>query len=169
MKKIFFCFLLVIGAFLIGSCSSRIDRGAEKLPGVNIPINKMNAKIRLEPAPGIPEVHKSGEALGFMIRNQSSDTISFDHDFGIMVFKKQGASWEPVENNWGYPEGDNILPTAKESPVGLAFFLSPNLEDLKASTTVRIVVIGHVIGNPKDQVGAYFDVQYEPLLPEAHS
>lgn len=169
MNKPNICLLLIIGAFLISSCSNRIDRESEKLPGVNIPVGKMNTKIRLEPFPGIPEVHKSGEALGFMIRNQSSDTISFDQDFGIMVFKKQDARWEPVENDWGYPEGDNILPTAKESPVGLAFFLSPNLEDLKAPTTVRIIVIGQLAGKPADLVGAYFDVQYEPLLPEVHS
>jgi len=162
MKKRIVYFLFIIGVCIIGACSSKSDSDAEKLPGIHVPVSEMNSEIRLEPDPGMPQEHKNGETLGFLVRNQSSSTISFSQDFGIKIFKKQGAIWESVENRWGYPEGENILPTTKESPVGLAFFVLPDLDGLNESTDVRIVIIGHFTDKPTEQVGAYIDVLYEP-------
>lgn len=162
MRKIIVFLLLLLGVLVFSSCQSKSNSNSEKLPGIDIPLSEMNSKIRLEPDPGMPQVHKNGETLGFLIRNQSSSTISFGKDFGIKIFKKQGAAWILVENMNGYPEGANILPTTKESPVGLAFFVTPNLEGLNESTNVRIVVIGYVTNKSAEQVGGYIDVLYKP-------
>jgi hypothetical protein len=154
--------LLIIGAFIIVSCSLKSEQDVEKLPGIDIPINEMNLKIALEPDPGMPQVHKNGETLGFLIRNRSSSTISFDQDFGIVIFKKQEGAWEPVENKWGYPEGENILPPAEEDPTGLGLFVFPDVGIIEQVINIRIVVVGHQKDRPTEQVAAYYDVQYEP-------
>ena len=154
--------LLIIGALIIVSCSLKSEQDVEKLPGIDIPVSEMNLKIALEPDPGMPRVHKNGEPLGFLIRNRSSSTISFDQDFGIMIFKKRGSAWEPVENKWGYPEGENILPPAAEDPTGLGLFVFPDIGVIDETTDVRIVVVGHQKDRPTEQVDAYYDVQYEP-------
>lgn len=139
-----------------------MQQDVEKLPGVDIPLQEMNSKILLEPNPGMPQVHKNGDTLVFLIRNLSSSTISFDQDFGVKIFQKEGTTWKTVENNWGYPEGENILPTTAVSRTGLALFVFPDLGDLKDSTNVRIIAIGHVKDKPDEQVGAYIDVLYNP-------
>lgn len=154
--------LLLIGALIIASCSIKNEKNVEKLPGIDIAINEMNSKFVLEPDPGMAQVHKNGDPLGFYIVNRSSDAIYFAQDFGIKIFRKQGATWEPVENHWRYPDGENILLTKAESPVGLALIAFPVIEGIKESTDVRIVVTGHVKDKPTEQVGGYIDVLYEP-------
>lgn len=154
--------LLIFGALVIVSCSSKSEKDVEKLPGIDVPINAMNLKIVLEPDPGMPRVHKNGETLGFLIRNRSFNRISFDQDFGIKIFKKQGTTWKSVENKWRYPEGENILPTTAEDPTGLALFVFPAVEGLQESTDVRIVIVGQTKDKPTEQVGAYIDVLYKP-------
>lgn len=154
--------LLMLTALIIVSCSNMSEQGVKKLPGIDIPVSKMNREITMEADPGMLQVHKNGEILGFLIRNRTANTISFSQNFGVKIFKKQGADWESVEDKMGYPEGENILPTNTTDPTGLAFFVLPDLEDIDESTNVRIVIIGHITNKPTEQVGAYIDILYEP-------
>lgn len=162
MKNVIVSMLLIIVVFAVSSCAGNSTKDAEKMPGIDIPISEMNSKIRLEPYPGMPSVHKSGSSLTFVIRNHSSNAISFEPDFGINIFQQQGTTWEPVENKWSYPEENNILLTSKKNPIGLFMFAYPGMDDVKEVTTVRIVIIGHIVDRPDEQVGAYYDVKYEP-------
>ena len=162
MNKLNICLLLIIGALLISSCSSHIDRDAEKLPGIDVPLKTLNQKMDLLIYPGMQATHKNGEMLAFLIRNKSNETIIFNHDFGSLIFIKKDGEWKQIENKSGYPEGKNILPTFDDDPTGLVLTVLPEVGDLTAEATARILVIGHVIDRPAEQVGAYIDVQYEP-------
>lgn len=154
--------LLMLAALIIVSCSNMSEQDVKKLPGIDILVSSMNTEITMEPDPGMLQVHKEGEILGFLIRNRTANTISFSQNFGVKIFKKHGAVWEQVEDKMGYPEGENILPTNTTDPTGLALFVYPDLEDIKDFTDVRIVVVGHLQDKPSEQVGAYIDVRYEP-------
>ena len=162
MNKRYICKFLIIGVFLISSCSSRIDHDAEKLPGIDVPLKILNQKIELLIYPGMQVTHKNGEMLAFLIRNKSKEAIIFNHDFGSLIFIKKDGKWKQIENKSGYPEGKNILPTFDDDPTGLVLTIMPEVGELTTEATARILVIGHVIDRPAEQVGAYIDVQYEP-------
>jgi hypothetical protein len=163
MKKGLLFLLILIVIFMTSTCSSkRGESNVDELPDIDIPISNFNSQIVLEINPGLPQEHKNGDILVYIIRNRSSNPIIFEQDFGVKIFKKEGAVWKSVKNKWGYPEGENYLPTNSESRTGLGFSLMPDLEGITDVTYVRIVIIGHVKDKPSEQVGAFSDVLFSP-------
>lgn len=154
--------LILMGFFLISSCQKLSTKGEEEMPGVDVPLKTLNQKIELLIYPGMQVTHKNGEMLAFLIRNKSKEAIIFNHDFGSLIFIKKDGKWKQIENKSGYPEGKNILPTFDDDPTGLVLTIMPEVGELTTEATARILIIGHVIDRPAEQVGAYIDVQYEP-------
>lgn len=146
----------------MNSCQKTSGKNDEIMSGVDVPAKEFNQKMYLLSFPGMPETHKNGEMLAFLLKNKSNETIILNHDFGSLVFIKQGNDWKQVENKMGYPESKIILPTYANDPTGLVFIVMPNVGDLQGETTVRIIAIGNVKEKPTEQVGAYIDVQYKP-------
>ena len=145
----------------MGACTINGKKGDEKLPGIDIPITKLNKKIELEAVPGMPPTNQNGEMLAFLIRNHTSNMVIFTSDFDVKIFKWHDSVWEPITNKMGYPEGDRILTPTNTDPTGLALFVLPDIGEIDELTTVRIVIIGKV-KDKSEQVGAYIDVKYAP-------
>lgn len=160
-KRVIFL-LIIIGFITISSCQKTSAKGDENFPGVDVPNEELNQKFELLSYPGMPEFHKNGEMLAFLVRNKSNESIIFNQDFGLLVLLKQGSNWKQVENKWGYPEGEIILPPYARDPTGLVLTVMPELGSLQEETTVRIIAIGRIKDKPDEQVGAYIDVMYEP-------
>jgi len=153
--------LILICIFAISGCMSKSEKEEEKLPEIDIPLTEFNTKVWLEAIPGMPRVHKKGESLVFLVRNRSTNSIIFTQDFGVKIFLKQDATWKPIGNNWGYPEGENILLPSDIDPTGLGLSVFPDIGEIDELTSVRIAIIGQV-KDRSEQVGAYVDVQYIP-------
>lgn len=157
----FLCFSLLLMLMVTTSCSNiRIDK-EEELPGIDVQLSEMNTKIGIEIYPGMPDVFHHEEDLTLLIKNHSPNTIVFPQDFGVKIFVRQGTEWQTIANNWGYPEGTNILPPDAVDPSGLLFFVYPDMSGTSNPAFVRIVVIGKVEGDG-NKVGAFIDIQYRP-------
>jgi hypothetical protein len=154
--------LIMIGVLITNACTPNSTNVAEKMPGIDIPLTEFNTKVVMLNFPDNPPAYKDGDLFIFLIKNRSADEIIFAQDYGSKVFKKQGTLWLPLENEMGYADGENFLPTNKADPTGLVFSAFPELSDLQSSAIIRIAIVGRVKNNPTEQVGAYIDVQYHP-------
>ena len=146
---------------MVPACSVDVGSKEEYLPGIEIPLSEMNTKIRLEIYPGMPDAFTKDEDLLFLVYNNSTSEIVFPKDFGIEVLIHQDNKCNMLTNNWGYPEGENILFPSNVYPGGLPFSVYPDMSSFNKPATVRIVVIGNDIEN-NDLVAAFIDVKYEP-------
>jgi hypothetical protein len=160
MKKYIFSCLLIFVLFLMSSCAGQ--KKSETMPGIDIPLAEYNTKIVITLWPGTPNSFQNGDSTDLVLNNQSGNTIIFPQDYGIKVFEKQTQGWIPIENNYGYPEGENTLQTSTINPGGLAFGAAPSDPNLKSPATVRVVVIGHLQDKPDEAVGAFIDVEINP-------
>lgn len=162
MKKKIFFFLLLFSVLSLSACTAKSTSTVENMPGIDIPIAELNTKVFMLNYPDNPSTYKNGDILNFQIKNRSTNTIVFDQNYGTKIFLRDGTEWKLIENLMGYPDAENLLPTNETYPPGFNIFVLPDVGDLKGSTTVRIVVIGHVKDRPAEQVGAYIDVKYIP-------
>ncbi len=161
MKKKMTYILILICIFAIAGCTSKNEIDGERLPGIDIPINEFNTMVWLEAVPGMTQVHKDGESLTFLVRNGSKNSITFAQDFSVKIFIKEDTTWKPIENTWGYPEGENILPPSDIDPTGMGLSVMPDVGEIDELTTVRIAIIGQLENKP-EPVGAFIDIQYSP-------
>jgi len=163
MKKIMLV-LIIWGTFttLLG-CSGKNGSTSEKMPGINMPLSSMNGKIQLM-APPEANTFKIGDVIGLVAVNNSDTPIIFPHDYGIKIFERKDNQWIPIENNFGYPEGETVLlPKAQEPFGGKIFDVYPTLPN-DQSADIRIIVIGKVQDrlNSNTDVAAYIDLKLNP-------
>lgn len=161
MKLKIVCHFMMVFLLVLPSCSNMSNDEKGRLPGIDVPISKLNTAIEIEIYPGMTGSFHQDEDLVLLIKNRSAKTIIFPDNFGIKIFVQEGDGWFPITNNWGYPTGTNVLPIDSLDPSGLAFFVYPDMSGIDSPKSVRVVVIGH-IEDDGSKVGAFIDVQYSP-------
>jgi len=142
----------------VSSCSS-----AEKLPGVDVPLQQMNSQLRLS-LPGGAEHLQVGDSIPLIIQDLAQDPVVFPQDFGAKLFVRQNQQWVPVENDVGYPAGEFVLLPVKQQPFGaISTFVDPVISQ-SPPVTVRAVVVGHLRHNGQtgQVVAAYLDITLQP-------
>jgi hypothetical protein len=157
-NNVVFCLVIIL---MISSCQDSA-RKTEVLPGIKLPAYIFNNQIELIPYPGMSEQHKNGEILFYSIENRSTNTIIFAEDFGVKVLIETDSGWEALEDNMKHPTGVNVLPPHFTDPLGIDIVVSPIVKDIRNSSRVRIVIVGHEKDRINVLVGAYIDVHYVP-------
>lgn len=159
MKKKLPCMLIFL-SLLIASCG--LNNSAKDLPGVVVPLNKMNTEFILID-PGTGNSYRNEEMLFLGIQNKSDHSIVLPQDYGIKIFVHRGNGWEPVENIMQYPEGETQLSSAKKGPLSFTTTgIVPQIPDMKNAETIRVVMVGHSENDEKNKVGAFVDIKINP-------
>lgn len=154
MKKIIFFLLLM----LIG-CSSQATQETVLVP--EIPREELNTKIALKESLGMKDIYDAMGAIVLNLNNLSDGPVLFPSNFNTEIYVQHDMNWKKVDNIFGYPNGDNVLPTTKEFPAGLIVPVAPDLTQFTTRPiTLRIIVTG-TMQNSAQEVGAYIDVTIE--------
>jgi len=162
MLKKRICALLVILLFFFASCNAKDNRNPNDLPGITIPLEKMNTNFVIEDLPVKANSHENDKRLDLVLRNLSDKTIVFSSDFGLSIFAFQDQAWNLVQNSMNYANSEKVLPTSDAFPPGLVAIAYPYIPGLMGPTKIRIVMIGHDENSDTEVVGAYIDIT---LLP----
>jgi hypothetical protein len=155
-KMVIVATLLMI---LMVACAAIVENN---FPEIDIPMAEMNKAFVIEEPPVMANSHKNNELLALQLRNKSDTGIIIPNDDGSKIFRKDGQSWIPVENNIGYPSGEETLLTSKEFPPGLIPVLIPYIPGMKQPEIIRVVFNGHNDNLEAKSVGAYIELT---LLP----
>jgi hypothetical protein len=161
-KKLISLLCLFFVLFLISACSTNENKKTGPLPGIEIPIEKINREFSLVDDPAFGNKYQNGFSLDFGVENKSDFEIIFPWNFGVKVFTQRNGPWEEVENRMGYPDKNISLPTKKIFPPGGVLSIIPFISDLNSATTIRIVAEGFIKDQPNEKVGAFIDVILNP-------
>jgi hypothetical protein len=157
-KKLIAAFAMLV----LASCSQSPQPQAESLPGMNIAPENINTFIEIRDTPELANSHKNNDTLTLQLINLTDQTIDFPDNYGIKVFTKDQGKWTEIQNNFYNAGGTFTLPSAKQDPGGLPPTVLPYIPGLPSSTTIRVIIVGHVENNDSKQVGAYLDVVINP-------
>lgn len=151
MKKIILsCLFLAISLFILNGCQSNHQ---EKMPGIDIPISKMNDGLTLS----LPEEINSNESSFIWIRltNTSNNIFQLTEQSGIYVFQYVGKEWVPVNNDFDYGTGRiiEIYPQNGEPFRELTTALRPLVNIEETNILIRVVIIGKYTTFDGDAVG----------------
>jgi hypothetical protein len=100
------------------------------LPGIPIPLAKMNQDIQLVSNPGGGDLLKNDNMYSIQIKNLSENPIVFQNDYGVKLYVNKGEEWKEVENKMESSAGEVILPLAKKWPSGIIFAILPYIPNL---------------------------------------
>lgn len=163
MEKRFLTITLVIFLFFTTSCSLMNSFSSERMPGVDIPIERMNTQARLY-APKEANQFKYGTPLGVVLENLTETPVVLPPDHGVKLFNKQDDKWIPIKNDFEYNSGEiTVLPKDQMQYGGVLIDINPAISESQSlTTTLRIVVVGKLEGTSNQQVAAYTDVTLNP-------
>jgi hypothetical protein len=156
--------LVILGLAILLFCTSCVEKEQEPpIPGIDIPIQEMNTKIKIYQLTEDSTFYKNNDGLSFGIKNYSKNPILFENDFSVAIYTRENNKLVPVENDIRYPNNKWLLPTNRENPIGLIAVVQPNIPNLHVPADIRIVIIGHEKENPGAKpVGAFVDVTLNP-------
>lgn len=154
MKKMIFLFLVLLLA-----CTPQATQEPTLAPGV--PDNELNTKIALKESLGMKDVYDAIGTIDLQLENLSDGPVLFPSDFNAEIYLQRDMKWEKVNNIFGYPTGDNVLPTKKEFPPGILVSVAPDLTQITARPIILRVIVTGTLQNSGKKVGAYIDVTIE--------
>ena len=163
MRKTLLVLIIVVNLILLYGCRSGDIKTAEIMPGIKIPLDQMNVELQLT-APLEANTFKIGDIIGLVIVNLTNNPIWFPQNYGVKIFEQKSGQWNPIENNFGYPEGDTLLlPKKQELFGGKIIDALPSLSD-DQPVVIRVFVIGKIQDKSSSgkEVGAYLDVSLNP-------
>ena len=128
-----------------------------------LPENKFepNTKICLQESVGMKDIYDASGVISLNLVNKSGGTVLIPSDFGAILYVKEGNEWEKVDNVFGYPVGEIVLPTSKEYPPGLVVLVEPDLTDNTDRPLILRITVTGILSDSNKEVGAYLDVTLE--------
>jgi hypothetical protein len=167
MKRSAFIFATIMLIVLVSLIVFYMSRQGQEqfLPGIDIPMSKMNTKMRLED----PTYTFTGQMTGgLMINliNMTDQPIVLPDDYGLHYFTQQDDQWIVVPQPVSYGHNEKIVAPKDELPGGITIWAMPNIR-AKQPTLIRIVVIGTIQKYRNNifaetQIGAYIDIIFLP-------
>ena len=122
---------------------------------------ELNTKIYLQESSGMKDIYDASGVISLVLVNESESTVLIPSDFGAIVYVWEGSKWEEVDNVFGYPDGETVLPTTEEYPPGLVVLVEPDLtHNTDRPLILRITVTG-ILSDSNKEVGASLDVTLE--------
>ena len=99
--------------------------------------------------------------IDLYLENYSDSSVKFSPDFGTKTNIQKEKTWEEVDNTFGYPTQDIILPTAKEYPPGQVMSVKPDLTELTVRPLILRITVKGKLSDSDEDVGAYLAVMIE--------
>lgn len=163
MKKIILsCISLAISLFMINGCQSNQQ---EKMPGIDIPISKMNDGLTLS----LPEeINVNGSSfIWIRLVNTSNNIFQLTEQSGIYVYQYVGNKWVSVKNDIDYGSGRiiEVYPQNGEPFRELTTAIRPSVEIIETNIALRVVIIGKFTtpdGDDFGPAGTFLDFWLNP-------
>jgi hypothetical protein len=147
VKKTFLLILLLLLA-----CTPKLNSMPE------LSQEELNSKIALKESLGLQDIYNAIGTIDLYLENLSDSPVSFPSNFNAEIYVQQDKNWKKVDNIYGYPTGDNVLPTAKEYPAGLVVPVKPDLSQITVRPIILRITVTGVLQNSGKKVGSYIDI-----------
>jgi hypothetical protein len=133
------------------------------MPGVDIPLSKMNRDLHLY-APPEANLFKIGSDFAIVIENLSENPIIISAS-EVSVFEKMESEWKKIEKTDQFPNKNfQVLPKSEEILGGKMLSIIPDLKSL-TTTTLRVIVIGNIVKDDhisNQRTAGYIDLTMNP-------
>ena len=155
---VFVFFIIGLGFLIIviAKLSSGLD-SQKQFPGLPMGLNQMNKSMLLHESLGMNNVYESMGIVDLYVENLTEMPIIFTSSFDARIYIKNATGWELVQNEFSYPDVQQVLWTNKGKPAGFVFSFAPRVENISKPVDIRIFIFGKKENNG-EVVGAYLDI-----------
>ena len=151
MKKI-----IVLVFLALQACVLQATQESNLVPEISQ--DEFNTKIALRESLGMKDIYGAIGVVDLYLENLSDNPVLFPSDFNAEIYVQRDINWEKVDNTYGYPNGDKILPTTKEYPAGLVVPVKPDLNQITTRPLIMRIIVTGILSDSNKEVRAYLDV-----------
>ena len=163
MKTKYLIISVIMILLIISACQGE-NQKLEFMPGIDLPVQKMNIDLHLLSYPDL-NTFKMGDGILLTLFNTSDLPVVLPQDYGVHIFRFVEEDWEAVGDQLENALGNKwVLANGDETHRIEAVIVDPAIYDIEPAQ-IRIVIVGNYVkanGRLGKEVGAYVDVTLNP-------